>query len=269
MTETYTVTINDDLEQDDTVYSPGEQIAAAVYEAERRAVEYGEEVVVLLDHQEDPFPIRGRSEQGGAKRPDGGFTWYHAPDTTKCYMRSMPQDVDTFTRNHTDLQQDWADHALEVLSTVYPEDDLRYDPQEVDIYVRDSPTDNAYSKQIAGLSLHNSRDVKTGRMCWYAEDPLDDAHPASDVFETMLRQDDVDPDAFTDDLKIMDYDLFAVLEGEYDPSVTDADEFLSLQSLEQATVLQERKGGNPPTRCVGRQYTTETETENHSCEREL
>ncbi len=266
MTDAYTVTITDELETDDAVYDAGEQIAAAVYEAEDRAVEYGEAVVVLLDHQESPFPIRGRREQGGAKRPDGGFTWYHAPDSTECYMVSTPQEADTFTRDHEALQQEWADHAVDVLSDVYPERDLRYEPQEADIYVRDHPTDTEYTRQIAGLSLHNSRDVKTGRMCWYAEDPLDDAYHASDTFADLLETDGVDPDAFMNDLAVMADDLFSILKDTYDPVDVDADAFLSEGSLEQATALQERDGGNPPQRCVGRRYSG---TAHETCDRGL
>ncbi len=251
MTDAYLLNIENEIELNGATYGAPEQIAATVYAAEKRAADVDENVVVLMDHQEDPFPIRGRSEEGAAVRPDGGYTWYHAPDATKCYMRSMPRSSGTFSRNHAELQRDWAGHGMDLLSDSYPEDNLRYDPREADIYIRDNPADGDYATQVAGLSLRNTRDVTTGRMCWYEEDPLDGTYPASDTFRKMLEEDGVDPDAFADDLAVVAFDLFTVLEERYDPEMVDATQFLSADDLQEAEGLQGSRG-NTPKRCVGK-----------------
>lgn len=257
MAATYLVEIQDEIEKGEAYYSAEDQIAASVYEAENKAHDVGGPVAVLLDHAESPVAINGRSQKP-PRRPDGGYTWYH--NNTACYMVAWPQDRSSFSREHSTMQREWADHVQDILvSSGYPEHHLqygnhddRYGEWDPDIYIKEHPIDEEYGAQIVGLSLQNRGETRIERACWYEDDPFEPA------FNALLEQDGIDPDDFAANISIADSSILDYLTANLSPEEPPADEFLSENSLMKAQELQDGKHGNINASCVlGKHYGTQ------------
>jgi len=218
------------------------QTPAAVYESRTQALK--EPLYVLLEHQEEPNVIRGRSqpfEKNGVKeirRPDGGRWWYHPH--TLCLISGEPVKQSTTL---TKFQETWGDLLKDFLASQgYDRDNLLY--SNADLYlVNGSET----HKQIIGtsgwVSRENGRWIKIQRACWYERNPIPD-------ISDMLRADGINPQEFQEKLHLVKEGFFKYLKEELKAKDVPINEFISPNSLSKAYELQKRRNGHLRGSCV-------------------
>lgn len=211
------------------------QIHDLVDESLRRASEEGL-TRLLLDHEEEPNVVRGRSEKllhqdreeiVETARPDGGESWYH-DSGSKCFTLAVPEGG----KKHSLYMEIWSQALIQEL------EELGYDAEmrDGDIY---EVEDLELGEQLVGLSLRNNGSTVV-RACWYEEEP--------DVDE-ILEADGKSREEFYSSIKILD-GLYNRLEENLEPEKLDYDSFVSeqIKASEPATP----EGGREPTPCPTR-----------------
>jgi len=225
-TTTYKITITNAM-----------QTPAIVYETLERAK--SAPLRILLEHEEPPNIVRGtmqeltRPRHHEVRRPDGGFSWYHAG--TFCFMYAEPVPS-VASKKHSDPQEDWGErikHHLSAFSGKYGAN-LKYDNS--DIFVD--------GKHLVGMSARTAQGVRVQRACWYEQNPILE-------ISDLLIADGISPQAFASKLAIVEPGFFQYFMEQLEPSNISAQEFVSPLSKSRARELQ-RKTGKPKSRgsCV-------------------
>lgn len=220
------------------------EIVPAVFETARVAYEPS---FIFLNHLEGHNIIRGPSEElnYGAgvpvfRRPDGGGTWYH--HDTKCAMYVVPEPI---------CGCSWTKELQKTLEEILPgeyqigrEGTITQIGSQQDIYriIQGMP------KQVMGTSWYgtsngNDERIKLFRSCWYEENP-------TDAIAYMLKHDGIDVEEFRSKVGYLPKSLFEHMLERFNPTRTNAADFISEESWTKAYQIQKREGTRPIVPCV-------------------
>ena len=191
---------------------------------------------ILMDHQEQKNAVRGQSERlrydnlPESKRKDGGLTWYHDPDNSKCFMLGQPNKE---TKNNEEIMDYWGSLITEYL------EQLGHDAIQLGADIYD---DNG--KQLVGLSADNQGDSAVVRACWYEGKP---------EIDELLEADGVDKDEWYDSMKSVE-GLYDKIKDTLQPKESSAD-FISDEAFERADEYMSEKDGKREDTCINGEIT--------------
>lgn len=188
---------------------------------------------VLMDHQEEKNAVRGQREflrykdtnLPESKRKDGGLTWYHEPDNSKCFMLGQPNKK---TKNNEEVMNYWGSLITEYLEQIGC-NAFQFGP---DLY-------NDDGKQIVGLSADNQGNSSIVRACWYEEMP---------EIDEFLEADGIDKEEWYGSIDTVE-GLYDKLKDNIGPEKVE-ECFISDAAFEQAADYMNEREGEREGTCV-------------------
>jgi len=220
------------------------QIPAVVYEVRERAKEKA--LYVFLDHKEAPNVVRGRFQplenskhRLEVRRPDGGFSWYHASTYCLMYGKPIASVIDAEV-----AQKAWGERVKHFLASFSSQYRTNVRWKNSDLYIGPD------KKHLVGMSGWNSSGdgVRLHRACWYERDPIPD-------ISDLLRADGINPEKFANSLQVVEKGFYNYLLDFFKPLRKSAQEFISQANMDKAHDLQKKKGqASARGSCVMGQY---------------
>lgn len=208
---------------------------------------------IFLDHQEEPNIVRGYGqplihnespEIPEIRRGDGGLSWYHLDDFTKCFMIGVPSND---SKNNREITRAWGNLLVNELEDLGYNVELEHPDEDTDFNGFRGPDiyDAETGRQLIGLSASQTNSSSVLRACWY-EDDLEEV--GSESFEKLLEEDGISPREFYSSVEPVE-DFYEHLTGKLDPETVYSD-FISDGAFDAVEEYNEREKGYIHGSCV-------------------
>lgn len=208
---------------------------------------------IFLDHQEEPNIVRGygqpllhkqKPDIPEIRRGDGGLSWYHLDNFTKCFMIGVPSED---SKNNREITRAWGNLLVNELKELGYSAELEHPDKNTDFDGFRGPDiyDTESGGQLVGLSASQTDSSSVLRACWY-EDDLEEV--ASESFEKLLEADNISPSVFYDSVEPLE-DFYNHLTSKLNPETVYSD-FVSEDAFNAVKDYNEREEGYVHGACV-------------------